>query len=74
VSEIDVADLDNLRVRERIQNRTVLLDLGDRNFSSRMHTFVDQFPNIRQRLSAAAELDLRIDDQIIAVDQSGGRQ
>jgi cell division protein FtsQ len=74
VSEIDLADLDNLRVRERIQNQTVLLDLGDRNFSSRMRTFVDQFPNIRQRLSASAELDLRIDDQIIAVDQSGGRE
>ena len=67
VSEIDVADPENLRLRERIQNQSVLLDLGDRNFASRMRTFADQFPNIRQRLPAAAELDLRIDDQIIAV-------
>lgn len=76
VSEIDVSDLDNLKVRERIQNQIVLLDLGDRNFSTRMQTFVDQFPKIRDRLPAAAELDLRIDDQIIAVSQNagGGRQ
>jgi cell division protein FtsQ len=76
VSEIDVGDLDNLKVRERIQDRTVLLDLGDRNFASRVRTFVDQFPNIRRRLPAVAELDLRIDDQIIAVAQTpgGGRQ
>jgi cell division protein FtsQ len=76
VSEIDVGDLDNLRVRERMENQTVLLDLGDRNFASRMRTFVDQFPNIRRRLPAVAELDLRIDDQIIAVAETpgGGRQ
>jgi cell division septal protein FtsQ len=72
VSEIDVTDLDNLKVREKIQNQTVLLDLGDHNFASRMQTFVDQFPNIRHRLPAAAELDLRIDDQIIAVSQNAG--
>jgi len=72
VSEIDVSDLDNLRIRERVQNQTVLLDMGDRNFASRMHTFVDQFPNIRQHLPASAELDLRIDDQIIAVSQNSG--
>jgi cell division protein FtsQ len=76
VSEIDVGDLDNLKIRERIGDQTVLLDMGDRNFASRMHTFVDQFPNIRRRLPAVAELDLRIDDQIIAVSPtpSGGRQ
>ncbi|MGA2182962.1 MAG: FtsQ-type POTRA domain-containing protein [Bryobacteraceae bacterium] len=76
VSEIDVGDLDNLKIRERVQDQTVLLNLGDRNFASRMHTFVDQFPNIRRRLPAVAELDLRIDDQIIAVSQTpgGGRQ
>jgi cell division protein FtsQ len=76
VSEIDVADPDNLRIRERIQNQSVLLDLGDRNFASRMRTFSDQFPNIRHRLPASAELDLRIDDQIIAVSENtrGGHQ
>ncbi len=66
-SEIDVGDMDNLKVREQVEQQTVLLDLGDRNFANRMHTFVDQFPNIRHRLPAVAELDLRIDDQIIAV-------
>ncbi|HTP87386.1 MAG TPA: FtsQ-type POTRA domain-containing protein [Bryobacteraceae bacterium] len=70
ISEIDVSDLDNLRIREQIQNQTVLLDIGDRNFASRMRTFVDQFPNIRARLPVSAELDLRIDDQIIAVSQN----
>jgi len=76
VSEIDVGDLDNLKIRERIQDQTVLLDLGDHNFASRMHTFADEFPNIRRRLPAVAELDLRIDDQIIAVGPTpgGGRQ
>jgi cell division protein FtsQ len=72
VSEIDVGDLENLKVREQIQNQAVLLDLGDRNFASRMRTFVDQFPNIRHRLPPAAELDLRIDEQIIAVSQTNG--
>lgn len=76
ISEIDVSDLDNLRIREQIQDQTVLLDIGDRSFASRMRTFADQFPNIRHRLPASAELDLRIDDQILAVSQNpgGGRQ
>jgi cell division protein FtsQ len=72
ISEIDVGNLDNLRIRERLQDQTVLLDMGDHSFASRMRTFVDQFPNIRHRLPAAAELDLRIDEQIIAVSQNAG--
>ena len=72
VSEIDVSDLDNLRIREQVDNQTVLLDIGDTNFASRMRTFVDQFPNIRHRLPLSAELNLRIDDQIIAVSQTTG--
>jgi len=77
LSEIDVSDLDDLKVREQVQDHNVLLDIGDHNFASRMRTFVNEFPNIRRRLPAVAELDLRIDDRITAVSVNppdGGRQ
>jgi len=77
VSEIDAGDLDNLKVREQVQDHSVQLDIGDHNFASRMRTFVNEFPNIRRRLPAVAELDLRIDDRITAVSVNppgGGRQ
>jgi len=77
VSEIDVGDLDNLKVREQVQDHNVLLDIGDHNFAGRMRTFVNEYPNIRRRLPAVAELDLRIDDRITAVSVNppgGGRQ
>jgi cell division protein FtsQ len=77
VSEIDVGDLDDLKVREQVQDHNVLLHIGDHNFASRLRTFVNEYPNIRRRLPAVAELDLRIDDRITAVSVNppgGGRQ
>jgi len=77
VSEIDVGDLDDLKVREQVQDHSVLLDIGDHNFASRMRTFLNEYPSIRRRLPAVAELDLRIDDRITAVSVNppgGGRQ
>jgi len=81
ISEIDVSDLDNIQVNENAQGHTVQLLMGDRNFDSRMQTFLDEFPNIQRRLPEVAALDLRTDGHIIAVapeavpaHRPGGRQ
>ena len=71
ISEVDVADPDDIRVRQQMDNRAVLLMLGDQNFAARMQTFFDQYPAIHKRVPMATTFDLRIDDRITAVTEGG---
>jgi cell division protein FtsQ len=70
ISEIDVSDPDNLAVTEVAQGHAVRLLLGDRNYLSRLSTFMDHYPDISRRLPNARTFDLRLDDHITA--QDGG--
>lgn len=70
VSEIDAANLDNLKVTEKMQDHATKLILGDRNFRSRLQNFLDHYPDIRKRMPDAKVLDLRLDDRITVVEEA----
>ncbi len=67
VSEVDVSDLDELKVRVKVDGRSVLLMLGDRNFGARFQEFLDHYDEIQKRISDTAVIDLRLDDRITVV-------
>lgn len=73
VSEVDVKDLDNLKINEEVQGRMLSLVLGDRNFSSRLRHFLDHFTEIHRKMPQAASFDLRLDDRITALEEGDGR-
>ena len=71
ISEVDVADLDNLRVTLKVEGKAVVLMLGDHNFHGRFQNFVDHYKEIQKRIAGVSALDLRL-DRIITV-PSGAR-
>jgi len=70
VSEVDATDLDDLKITEQVGGGAVSLMLGDRNFSSRLHNFLDHYPDIHRRMPQAALFDLRLDDRITGLEDS----
>jgi cell division protein FtsQ len=68
VSEIDASDLDNLKITEQVGGNAVSLMLGDRNFSSRLHNFLDHYPDIHAKMPQASTFDLRLDDRITGLE------
>jgi cell division protein FtsQ len=68
VSQIDVADPDNLRVTQPWEGRVVTLLLGDRNFNLRYQNFIRNYPEIKRRLPDATTLDMRLEDRITVVE------
>ncbi len=71
VSEVDVADLDDLKISWAAQGRAVTLLMGDSNFSSRLENFLDHFPDIHRKMPEASTFDLRLDDRITGLEDSG---
>ncbi len=67
ISEIDVADQENLKVVQQIEGQAVILWLGNSNYLSRMQNFLNHYPEIRRRLAQATTFDLRLDDRITAM-------
>jgi cell division protein FtsQ len=68
VSEVDVSDLDNLKITEQVGGTAVSLMLGDRNFSSRLRNFLDHYPDIHSKMPQASSFDLRLDDRITGLE------
>ncbi|MCW5978874.1 MAG: FtsQ-type POTRA domain-containing protein [Bryobacteraceae bacterium] len=68
VSEVDVADPNNLRIRMTAAGDSVLLTLGREHYLARVRRFLDHYAEIHRRLPAATRFDLRLDDRITAVD------
>lgn len=64
VSEVNAADLENLRVTTPLEGRAVELQLGDGNYGRRYQTFLAHYPEIRRRSDTTATFDLRLDDRI----------
>lgn len=67
ISEVDVSDLDNLKIRMKVRDQTFLLILGDGDFAARVRNFLDHYAEIRGRIPWATTLDLRLEDRITAV-------
>jgi cell division protein FtsQ len=70
ISEVDVSDLDNLKITEQVEGTAVSLMLGDRNFSSRLRNFLDHYSDIHARMPQASTFDLRLDDRITGLEAS----
>ena len=71
VSEVDVADLDDLKVRLNMKDQTFLLELGDADFAARLQNFFSHYAEVHARVPWASALDLRLEDRITAI---GGSQ
>jgi cell division protein FtsQ len=74
ISEISVADPNNLIVAEHVHNRVVNLMLGDENYAERLQNFLANYNEIERKRPDARTMDLRVDGVITAVgDDSGGK-
>jgi cell division protein FtsQ len=69
VGEINVSDLSNLVVSERIDGRVVTLLLGELSFRARVSYFLSSYPEIKARRPDATTFDLRLDG-VIAADKT----
>jgi cell division protein FtsQ len=67
ISEVDVADVNNIIVAEHVGNNVVNLILGGENFQERLGNFLANYNEIRQKRPDATTLDLRVDGAITAV-------
>jgi cell division protein FtsQ len=64
ISEVNVADVDNIRVVAQVDHRAVELILGDGNYARRFQNFLNHYPEIRKRSPEVKTFDLRLDDRI----------
>jgi cell division protein FtsQ len=67
ISEISVADPNNLIIAEHVNNRVVNLMLGDENYAERLQNFLANYNEIERKRPDARTLDLRVDGVITAV-------
>ena len=66
VSELNVADTENIRIVAQVESRALELILGDANFARRYQNFLNHYPEIRKRSPEVKTFDLRLDDRITA--------
>jgi len=71
LSEIDITDLENVKVTQKFDRHAVVLMLGNHDFLPRMNNFIANYDQIRLRMADARILDLRLKDRITAVGGSG---
>ena len=67
ISEIDVSELDNVKVVLPFQGRAIALMLGNQNYRERFENFINNQDEIRKRLPDALMLDMQLKDRITAV-------
>ena len=73
ISEVDVADPNNLIVAAHVENTVVNLMLGEENYAERLQNFLTNYSEIKSRRPDAKTLDLRVDGVITTVgEQQGG--
>lgn len=67
VSEVDITDMENVKISEEFNHRMLVLMLGNQNFSTRLENFTSNYSEIRKRMPEASAFDLRLPDRITAV-------
>ena len=67
VSEINVADPNDLVVAEHVQDGVVNLLMGDENYAERLQNFLANYDELKEKRPDAKTLDLRVDGLITAV-------
>ena len=68
LSEIDVADREDLKISFKEQDHVLWLHLGDRHLGARYRNFLNHRDEIRQNLPGAVAFDLRLEDRITALE------
>lgn len=68
ISEINVADADNIRIVAKGERGAVELLMGDGNFGRRYQNFLKHYPDIQRQSPGVRTFDLRLDDRITAKD------
>ena len=68
ISEVNTADLDNIRLIAQVDQRALEFVLGDGNFGQRYRNFLKNYPEIKRRSPELKTFDLRLDDRITAKD------
>ena len=71
ISEVNVADLNNLVVAQHVDDRVVYLMLGDEDYAARIKNFLANYGEIKTKRPDATTLDLRVDGVITAVGGNG---
>jgi cell division protein FtsQ len=66
ISEVNVADVENIRIVAQVEQRALELMIGDANFARRFQNFLNHYPEIRKRSPDVRTFDLRLDDRITA--------
>jgi len=68
ISEVNVSDIENIRVVAQVEQRAVELIVGDSNYARRYQNFLNHYPEIRKRSPGVKTFDLRLDDRITTKD------
>ncbi len=74
ISEVDVTDLENLRILYQAGDQQLVLVMGNERFRERLNIFLSHYEGIRDRLGARTVLDVSLEGQITIVDAAGVRQ
>lgn len=75
ITEVDVRDPGNLEAVAQVDDQTVRVKVGARNYAARLRNFFRHYEDIHLQRPQARLFDLRIDDRITAIEgeTSGGR-
>src|SRR5271165_2343170 len=75
LSEVDLSDLENLKVRTNDPAGDVLIELGSSDYLKRYQTYVSHVQQWRQQFKKLESVNLRYDNQVIVnPEMQGGRQ
>jgi cell division protein FtsQ len=76
LSEVDLSDLDNLKVRANDPAGDVLIELGSSDYLKRYQTYVSHVQQWRQQFQKLESVNLRYDNQVIVNPemQAGSKQ
>ncbi|MGH9640302.1 MAG: cell division protein FtsQ/DivIB [Bryobacteraceae bacterium] len=73
ISEVNVADPNNLIVEEHMGNRVLSLELGDENYTERLKNFLANYSEIEAKRPDATTYDLRVDGVITTMGGQNGQ-
>ena len=73
LSEVDLSDLENLKVRVNDPQGDVLVELGSSDFQKRYKTYVSHVQEWRQQFQKLESVNLRYDNQVIVNPEMEGK-
>jgi cell division protein FtsQ len=73
LSEVDLSDLENLKIRVNDPQGDVLVELGSRDYLKRYKTYVSHVQEWRQQFQKLESVNLRYDNQVIVNPEMEGK-